>query len=82
MAIAIIGGLVAGVIVRITGTTHEPYEDSVEFTHTEGPEAEMVVAKLQARIEALENNAATPATAAQGAMPEFRTTPDKPSPQI
>lgn len=82
MAIAIIGGLVAGVIVRITGTTHEPYEDSVEFTHTEGPEAEMVVAKLQARIEALENNAATPATAVQGAMPEFRTTPDKPSPQI
>jgi ammonium transporter Rh len=82
MAIAIIGGLVAGVIVRITGTTHEPYEDSVEFTHTEGPEAEMVVAKLQARIEALENNAATPATATQGAMPEFRTTPDKPSPQI
>lgn len=66
MGIAIVGGLVAGALIRATGTTKEPYEDSVEFTHTSGPEVETdnVVATLQARIEALENNAAAkPASA-------------------
>lgn len=82
MVIAIIGGLVAGIIIRITGTTREPYEDSVEFTHTEGPEADTIVAKLQARIEALESSAATPSPAAQASMSEYRTAPDKPTPQI
>lgn len=57
LGIALVGGLVAGAVIRATGTTREPYEDSVEFTHTEGPEAETVIAKLQARIEALESRA-------------------------
>lgn len=76
MVIAIVGGLIAGIVIRITGTTHEPYEDSVEFTHTEGPEAESVVAKLQARIEALENSAAAPNPGAQASMSEYKTTPN------
>lgn len=76
LAIAIVGGLIAGALVRITGTTREPYEDSVEFTHTEGPEAETVVAKLQARIEALESSAAAPNLGAQASRPEYKTTPD------
>jgi ammonium transporter Rh len=76
MVIAIVGGLIAGIVIRITGTTHEPYEDSVEFTHTEGPEAESVVARLQARIEALENSAAAPNPGAQASMSEYKTTPN------
>lgn len=75
MGIAIVGGLVAGIVIRITGTTREPYEDSVEFTHTEGPEAESVVAKLQARIEALESSAAAPSPGVQASMSEHKTTP-------
>lgn len=76
MVIAIVGGLIAGIVIRITGTTREPYEDSVEFTHTEGPEAESVVAKLQARIEALESSAAAPGPGAQAPMSEYKTTPN------
>ena len=81
MTIAIVGGLIAGIVIRITGTTREPYEDSVEFTHTEGPETETetMVAKLQARIEALESNATPPKPAAQTTMSEFRTSPDNPT---
>lgn len=55
LGIAIVGGLFAGVIVRITGTTREPYEDSVEFTHVPAladPNREQL---LLDRIEALEN---------------------------
>lgn len=63
MGIAIVGGLVAGALIRATGTTKEPYEDSVEFTHMAGPESENVVAELQARIESLESKAAAPAKA-------------------
>ncbi|SEN04408.1 ammonium transporter [Nitrosomonas marina] len=83
LLIAIAGGLIAGMLVKLTGTTREPYEDSVEFTHTEGPEAEAeaVVAKLQARIEALENQSTTQQSTAQAGLSEFRTEPDKPAPQ-
>ena len=52
--IAIVGGLIAGIIVKATGTTREPYEDSVEFTHLPGPETEDLPERLQARMEALE----------------------------
>lgn len=73
MGIAIVGGLVAGALIRATGTTKEPYEDSVEFTHMAGPESETVVAKLQARIETLESKATAqakaPAAAPAGANP-------------
>ncbi len=80
LGIAIVGGLVAGALIRITGTTKEPYEDSVEFTHTGGPEVETdnVVATLQARIEALENNAA--ATAASTGASNISATVEKAQP--
>ena len=56
--IAIVGGLIAGVIVKATGTKREPYEDSVEFTHLAGPETENLPEQLQTRMEALEARAA------------------------
>ena len=37
--LALITGLIAGALIRATGTTRLAYEDSEEFTHTEGPEA-------------------------------------------
>lgn len=57
--IAIVGGLAAGAIIRATGTTREPYEDSVEFTHLAGPESEKVEERLQSRIAVLETSVAT-----------------------
>lgn len=54
--IAIVGGLSAGAIIRVTGTTREPYEDSVEFTHLAGPESEQVEERLQSRIAVLETS--------------------------
>lgn len=57
--IAIVGGLTAGVIIRATGTTREPYEDSVEFTHLAGPESEKVEEQLQSRMAVLETSVAT-----------------------
>ncbi len=59
LIIAISGGLLAGAIIKATGTTREPYEDSVEFTHLEGPEAENMPEQLQSRVESLENRATT-----------------------
>lgn len=58
LCIATVGGVLAGIVVRITGTTREPYEDSVEFTHLAGPESERVNEQLRARIESLENKIA------------------------
>ena len=46
LAIAITGGLVAGAIIKATGTTEQAYEDSHEFTHLEGPESETRVEQL------------------------------------
>jgi ammonium transporter Rh len=57
LVIAIAGGLIAGAIIKATGTTREPYEDSVEFTHLAGPETENLPEQLQTRVEVLENNA-------------------------
>ncbi|MDH5480641.1 MAG: ammonium transporter [Nitrosomonas sp.] len=56
MVIAIVGGLFAGAVIRATGTTREPYEDSVEFTHLAGPETEKLPEQLQARVAALEGS--------------------------
>ena len=39
VVLALITGLIAGALIRATGTTRLAYEDSEEFTHTEGPEA-------------------------------------------
>lgn len=58
LVIAIVGGLIAGAIVKATGTTREPYEDSVEFTHLAGPETENLSEQLQVRVEELEARAA------------------------
>ncbi len=60
LIIAITGGLIAGAIVKATGTTREPYEDSVEFTHLAGPEKENLPEQLQTRVEVLETRAAKP----------------------
>ena len=54
LGIAIVGGLFAGVMIRITGTTREPYEDSVEFTHVPAPADPNREQLLLGRVEALE----------------------------
>lgn len=46
LAIAITGGLIAGAVIKATGTTEQAYEDSHEFTHVEGPESETRVEQL------------------------------------
>jgi ammonium transporter Rh len=38
LVIAIIGGTVAGLVIKATGTTEQAYEDYPEFTHVAGPE--------------------------------------------
>lgn len=57
LIIAISGGLLAGAIIKATGTTREPYEDSVEFTHLAGPETENLPEQLEIRVETLESHA-------------------------
>lgn len=37
LAIAIVGGLVVGTVLKATGSVEHPYEDAPEFTHVEGP---------------------------------------------
>lgn len=56
MFLAIVGGLIAGAIIKATGTTREPYEDSVEFTHLAGPETENLEQQLQSRLALLETS--------------------------
>jgi ammonium transporter Rh len=56
LIIAIPGGLLAGAIIKATGTTREPYEDSVEFTHLAGPETENLPERLETRVETLESH--------------------------
>ena len=72
LAIAIVGGLVAGTIIKLTGTTREPYEDSVEFTHMAGPESEQQLDQLQAKVELMENKAPQPAPVPPAVSPEQR----------
>jgi ammonium transporter Rh len=38
LAIALIGGLIGGTVIKITGTVEHPYEDYPEFTHVESPD--------------------------------------------
>ena len=38
LIIAIVGGVVAGMVIKATGTTEQAYEDYPEFTHVAGPE--------------------------------------------
>ncbi|MDF0679317.1 MAG: ammonium transporter, partial [Nitrosomonas sp.] len=46
LALALIGGVIAGVLIRLTGTTKQAYEDSHEFVHLAGPEDEHKAERL------------------------------------
>lgn len=72
LIIAIVGGLIAGAIIKATGTTREPYEDSVEFTHLAGPETEKLPEQLQTRVEALEIQSSAPKPHAPMESPETK----------
>ncbi len=72
LVIAIVGGLIASAVVKATGTTREPYEDSVEFTHLAGPEKEDLPEQLQTRVEVLETRAATVKPQAPVESPETK----------
>lgn len=39
---AFVTGLIAGAVIKATGTTHLAYEDSEEFTHVEPPEIKVM----------------------------------------
>ena len=58
LGIAIIGGAIAGAVIRTTGTTEQAYEDCHEFSHVPGPESERRVEELalgaKADIDALQ----------------------------
>lgn len=58
LVIAVIGGVIAGAIIKSTGTTEQAYEDCHEFSHVPGPESERKVEELalgaKADIEALQ----------------------------
>jgi ammonium transporter Rh len=58
LIIAVIGGVIAGMVIRATGTTEQAYEDCHEFSHVPGPESERKVEELalgaKADIEALQ----------------------------
>ena len=48
VVLAFITGLIAGALIKATGTTHLAYEDSEEFTHIEAPEE--ATAELQVKL--------------------------------
>lgn len=58
LVLAVIGGVIAGAIIKSTGTTEQAYEDCHEFSHVPGPESERKVEELalgaKADIEALQ----------------------------
>jgi len=58
LVIAVVGGAVAGMVIRATGTPEQAYEDCHEFSHVPGPESERKVEELalgvKADIEALQ----------------------------
>ncbi|SFN22327.1 ammonium transporter [Nitrosomonas communis] len=72
MSLAIVGGLIAGTIIKATGTTREPYEDSMEFTHLAGPETENLDEQLQSRLALLESNAAKTSQTQTSDLPEAK----------
>lgn len=63
LIIAVIGGVIAGMVIRATGTTEQAYEDCHEFSHVPGPESERKVEELalgaRADIEALQKELLT-----------------------
>lgn len=58
LVIAVVGGVIAGAVIRATGTTEQAYEDCHEFSHVPGPESERKVEEIalgaRADIEALQ----------------------------
>lgn len=69
LALALTGGMIAGALIRLTGTTKQAYEDSHEFTHLAGPEEERRAEKLaieaQTEVQALKSQINTTAFAAK-----------------
>ncbi|MFZ2884914.1 MULTISPECIES: ammonium transporter [Nitrosomonas] len=59
LALALIGGVIAGALIKLTGTTKQAYEDSHEFIHLAGPEdehkAERLVLEAKTEIQGLKN---------------------------
>lgn len=59
LALALTGGVIAGVLIRLTGTTKQAYEDSHEFIHLAGPEdehkAERLALEAKTEIQGLRN---------------------------
>ena len=59
LALALSGGVIAGILIRLTGTTKQAYEDSHEFIHLAGPEdehkAEKLVLETKTEIQGLRN---------------------------
>lgn len=78
LVIAVIGGVIAGGVIRATGTTEQAYEDSHEFSHVPGPESERKVEELalgaKADIEALQKELLAQTTA------KIQAGKEKPSP--
>jgi len=56
ISIAIVGGILAGLIIKITGSVCERYEDSVESAHMAGPDNEQANDFILSRIEVLEKS--------------------------
>ncbi|MGH8685231.1 MAG: ammonium transporter [Nitrosospira sp.] len=52
VAFALVTGLIAGAVIRATGTTRLAYEDSEEFTHVEAPEIDVIVEGLEIETRA------------------------------
>ena len=52
VAFALVTGLIAGAVIKATGTTRLAYEDSEEFTHVEAPEIDVIVEGLEIETRA------------------------------
>ena len=49
VALALVTGLIAGALIKATGTTHLAYEDSEEFSHCETPDIENIELESETR---------------------------------
>jgi ammonium transporter Rh len=49
VALALVTGLIAGALIKATGTTHLAYEDSEEFAHCETPDIENIELESETR---------------------------------
>ncbi len=69
LTLAIVGGVIAGSLIKMTGTTKQAYEDSHEFTHLECSESEHKIEELvleaKASLQDLKNQLGTRFAASQ-----------------